>query len=264
MISVIISIYKNLENLDLILLGLNDQTYKDFEVIISEDNNSQKTIDFIEEARQRFQFEIKHVSQEDIGFRKTRILNQALLAASHEYLVFLDGDCVPHQKLLESYLKYLNPNTVCLGRRCYLSKSFTQKLYRKRNIKDINILNVILHGRHLDHAFYIKNSKLGNPNRKIVGCNWAVWKQNLIDINGFDEDYIHPGVGEDHDVDWRLRLQNITFLNIKREVIVYHLYHDSNYTQDITDYVNAQKEKKMKEGYIVCKNGINKQEESLS
>lgn len=259
MISVIISIYKHLENLNLILLGLSNQTFNDFEVIVSEDNNSIDTIEFIKRARSRFHFTIKHVSQEDIGFRKTKILNQALLAASGEFLVFLDGDCIPHRKLLESYNKYLKPNTVCMGRRCYLSESFTNKLYKKQDIKDINTLNIIIHGKHLDHAFYVNNAKLGNPTRKIIGCNWGIYKQNLIDINGFDEDYVNPGVGEDHDIDWRLRLLgNITFLNIKREVIVYHLYHKVNYTQDITDEMNRFKEQKMKDGYIICKNGISK------
>lgn len=258
MISVIVSIYKNLKNLELILLGLSKQTFNDFEVIISEDNNSEETEKVIKSFKSQFNFQIKHVSQEDIGFRKTKILNQAILVSSGEYLVFLDGDCVPHKKLLESYNKYLKPNTVCMGRRCYLNKSFTEKLYKTKDISKINIFNIILNGKHLDHAFYINNAKIGNPNRKIIGCNWGIDKQSLLDINGFDEDYNKPGVGEDHDVDWRLRLKDITFLNIKREVIVYHLYHKSNYTQDITDEMNALKDKKKKEGFIICKNGINK------
>lgn len=257
MISVIVSIYKNLDNLDLILLGLANQTFKDFEVIVSEDNDSIDTINFLTNARKRFDFEIKHVSQEDIGFRKTKILNKALLAASAEYLVFLDGDCVPHKRLLESYAKHLKPNTVCFGRRCFIGESFTKKLYKSKNIKDFTFLNVLIHGKHLDHGFYIKNAKLQKPYRLIIGCNWGIYKQSLLDINGFDEDYILPGVGEDHDVDWRLRLQpNITFLNIKREVIVYHLFHKANYTQEVTDAVNALKEKKRKEGHVFCKNGI--------
>lgn len=261
MISVIISIYNRLDNLELILQGLELQTFRDFEVIISEDNNSQNTIDYLNIARNKFSFPIKHVSQEDIGFRKTRILNKAVLASSGEYLVFFDGDCVPHHKNLESYAKHLTPTTVCMGRRCYISESYTAKLLKTKKFKKINIFNLLLHGKRIEYAIYITKKKYNHSNRKILGCNWGVPKQLLIDINGFDEDYIKAGVGEDHDIDWRLRKKGgITFLNIKKEVIVYHLYHKPNYDDEVTRFVNEQKDSKMKIGYIVCKNGIQKLE----
>lgn len=40
--TVIVSIYKNLDSLELVLLALAAQTVSSFEVIISEDNNSEK------------------------------------------------------------------------------------------------------------------------------------------------------------------------------------------------------------------------------
>lgn len=259
MISVIISIYKRLDNLELIFCGLESQTYRDFEVIVSEDNNRKETVDYLTKAKTQFSFPIKHVYQEDIGFRKTKILNQAILIASGNYLVFFDGDCIPHKKNLESYAKYLHENTVCMGRRCYLNENMSTKLLNNKNVDVINIFNVILNVKHLDHAFYFPWAKTGNPNRLIVGCNWGISRQLLIDINGFDEDYVNPGVGEDHDVDWRLRLKkSVKFLNIKREVIVYHLYHTPNYDQAVIDFVNNQEAKKKKEGFVICKNGINK------
>lgn len=257
-ISVIVSIYTHLDNLYLILLGLAEQTFKNFEVIVSEDNDSPKTIKFLDEAREQFDFQIKHVSQEDIGFRKTKILNKAVLESSGEYLVFLDGDCIPHKKLLESYSKFLTNNTVCMGRRCFLDEYLTNKVIEKRSLKPINILNIILHSHHLDHVFYVPNAKPGDSNRRIEGCNWGVSKINLLEINGFDEDYVKAGVGEDHDVDWRLRKKGLTFLNIKRSVIVYHLAHKAHYDRATLDYVEQQEREKTALGFIACKNGINK------
>lgn len=84
-ISIVISIYNRFDNLKLILMALDQQTVKLFEVIISEDNNSPKTVEFIELARKRFDFRIKHISQEDLGFRKTMALNKAVLASEYDY-----------------------------------------------------------------------------------------------------------------------------------------------------------------------------------
>ena len=44
----------------------------------------------------RQSFRCEHVWQEKQGFRRSRILNRAIAAARSEYLVFLDGDSVPH------------------------------------------------------------------------------------------------------------------------------------------------------------------------
>ena len=43
----IIAFYKNITALDLILLALEKQTYSDFEIIVAEDDNDPKTIEFI-------------------------------------------------------------------------------------------------------------------------------------------------------------------------------------------------------------------------
>jgi len=259
MISVIISIYNRLDNLYLILSALSKQTYTDFEVVISEDRDAAETVSFIEQARKEFKFPIQHVNQEDSGFRKTRILNKAVVAAKGEYLVFLDGDCLPHHRLLESYAKRLAPDTVCLGRRCYLDEKITKAVMDTKDLKKINFFNLLLHAKKIDRAFYTPWMGIGKPKRKIIGCNWAVPRKTMFDINGYDEDYTQAGCGEDLDVDWRLRkLPNIKFMNIKHEVITYHLYHKANYSEDATNWGYALMAEKKKRGYFVCKNGIEK------
>ena len=51
MISLIISFYKRLDFLELIFQSLDKQSYKNFEVIIAEDNNDPQTVEFINKAR---------------------------------------------------------------------------------------------------------------------------------------------------------------------------------------------------------------------
>lgn len=264
MISVIVSIYNRLDNLDLILRALNLQTYKDFEVIVSEDNNSENTLAFLNQARQIYSFDIKHVNQVNLGFRKTKILNQAVLAASNDYLVFLDGDCIPHSKLLEVYVNYLTPDTICVGRRCYLNNKLSQILWNSKDLSRLSFFNVLFNAKRLGHAFYIPASiwkpKISTRSRSIIGCNFGIYKQNVLDVNGFDEDYVFAGEGEDFDIDWRLRRlnPNFIFLNIKHQAITYHLYHKMNYTRDEANISRDMKLKKMEEGVFFCKNGIRK------
>lgn len=265
MISVIISIYNNLNNLELILKALEQQTVKKFEVIVSEDNNAESTATFIKQAKSRFDFEISHVNQEDIGFRKTKALNQAVLATQYNYLVFLDGDCIPHPKLLEVYAKYLSLNTICVGRRCYLDKKISKKLVDSKNLALLSTWNIFIHAKRLGHAFYVSDSiwkpKVSTRNRSIIGCNFGIHKQNILDVNGFDEDYQQAGEGEDFDLDWRLRRlnPNFIFLNIKHQAITYHIYHDMNYTREQANFSREMKLKKMQEGIFFCKNGLLKQ-----
>lgn len=75
MISLIIGFYKRIDFLELILQSAEIQSYKNFEVIIAEDCDDEKTIIFLDEARKKYSFIIKHVSQKDEGFRKTAMRN---------------------------------------------------------------------------------------------------------------------------------------------------------------------------------------------
>ena len=99
--SLIIAVYNDLEALGLILDALKTQTYKKFEVIIAEDGNSSEMKEFISKVKD---LEIKHTTQDDIGIRKSRSVNNAILASSGEYLIFIDGDCIPYSTFLEGHI----------------------------------------------------------------------------------------------------------------------------------------------------------------
>lgn len=179
-------------------------------------------------------------------------------------MIFLDGDCVPHKKLIEVYLKYLTPSTVGVGRRCYIDKNLTDKILETKDLKLFSVFNILKHAKRLGHAFYssplIQRPTKSKRSHSIIGCNWAVYKQNILDVNGYDEDYQQAGEGEDFDIDWRFRMlnSNIIFLNVKHQAITYHLYHPMNYSSADTDKSRAMKLEKMKTGYFICKNGIKK------
>jgi glycosyltransferase involved in cell wall biosynthesis len=103
--SVIAAFYNNLHYLKLVLAGFERQTEKEFEFIIADDGSKEEVVKEIENLSPKYSFRIKHIWHPDKGFRKNKILNQALLVSESDYLIFIDSDCVPHSSFVEEPLK---------------------------------------------------------------------------------------------------------------------------------------------------------------
>jgi cellulose synthase/poly-beta-1,6-N-acetylglucosamine synthase-like glycosyltransferase len=258
MISLIISFYKRLDFLELILQALDKQSYKKFEVLIAEDNNDPETVSFVDKARVRHGFEIKHLSQDDNGFRKTRILNSAVIASQGEKCVFIDGDCIPHRHFLKEYEKAINDTHFCYGRRVFCSQKHTLQLLESRDPSRCNNLLALLYGgKSIGAGFYLPwKINSDKQHRRILGCNWGILKKNILAVNGFDEDYNRAGVGEDFDIDWRLKKNGLKVRSMKGKAIVFHLHHAANYSQAETDYVEKMMADKKLAGKVFCDCGI--------
>jgi GT2 family glycosyltransferase len=88
------------------------------------------------------------------------------------------------------------------------------------------------------------------------GCNMSFFKEDIVKINGFDEDYILPAIGEDIDLIWRFEQAGFRFRSVKNFAVQYHLHHKENWTD------NSGNEKimleKMKRKEFICKNGLKK------
>jgi glycosyltransferase involved in cell wall biosynthesis len=261
MISVIIAVYKKLDYLGLVLQSLELQSYKNFEVIIAEDNNAGETITFLEKARNTYSFTIQHVSQEDNGFRKTKILNEAVKISQGNKLVFIDGDCIAHRHFLKEYDKAISDKVLCYGRRTLLSERFTQNLLQAGTIKPLTYFTALLSGaKWVSAALYIPMKRnIHKQHRLILGCNWGTSRENIFKVNGFDEDYTRAGVGEDFDIDWRLKAIGLKSFSMKNKAIVYHLFHSANYNEDDTLFVENLMAEKKKAGNYFCVNGLDKE-----
>jgi hypothetical protein len=61
--------------------------------------------------------------------------------------------------------------------------------------------------------------------RGLLGCNFSLFKEDMLNINGFDERYEAPSIGEDSDVQFRLELNGIKIVSLNHIAVQYHLYH---------------------------------------
>ncbi len=236
-ISLIISFYNRLDYLKLVLAGLEIQTFKNFEVIIADDGSNDFVINELNKIIHNYPFPIKHIWQEDKGFRKNKILNKAIIESSANYLVFIDGDCIPHSEFLREH--YLNrKKNVCLtGRRVNLSEKLTlllneelvRRKFLERNNKLILIDSIFGKTTDFEKGIYIKSELLrkilNRKNRGLLGCNFSIQKEDILKVNGFDERYEHPSIGEDTDLQFRLELAGISIQSLNNIAIQYHLYH---------------------------------------
>lgn len=260
-VSLIIAVYKRADFLELVLSSIENQSCRDVEVIIAEDDRSDTIKSLVHKRKETFPFEIKHVSQGDKGFRKNRILNKAVLSSEGEQLIFIDGDCILHRKFIEEHAARLKPNTCLFGRRVMLSNKLTERLIRDGNIDSLSIFSIIrTKTKHLEDAIYAP--WLHSPRKYgVKGCNFSLPRDLLYRINGFDEDFEKPIGGEDDDIERRLRLINARFVCTKFKTVQYHLFHGGREGRE--EYRKAEGnafiEKKGNEGLCYCKNGLFRQ-----
>jgi len=235
--SLIVSFYNDAQALGLVLSALGDQTCPPTEVVIADDGSTRAARDAMQGAIDSSTLDVKHVWQEDRGFRKTRILNEAVRTARSEYLIFLDGDCIPQRHFVEDHLAHARPHTCLSGRRACLSESASLRLrhskaparFVSRNGWRLALEYIRRRGRNIEKGFRITQPllrrALGTRPHKLTGCNFSLHRQDLLAINGFDERYEQPGIGEDGDLDWRLRRAGMTIEPVVFLATQLHLHH---------------------------------------
>ena len=216
------------------LAGFERQTFKGFEVVIADDGSRPEVVNEIQTFLSDYPFRIIHSWHEDIGWRKNIALNQAIKKSSGSYFVFCDGDCIPHRHFVREHYLNQEERVVLTARRVYLSDSFSKKL-SEEFIKKGGLENVFRHflnqSWQAENGVYIPRNlilfylKKRDNKKSILGCNFSLSKEALLEVNGFDERYLKPTVGEDTDLDTRLRHANYTIRSVKHLAIQYHVYH---------------------------------------
>lgn len=271
-ITIIISVYKNVPALKVILDALNKQTYLADEIIVSEDCQSKEMVDFLSTIENP---KIVHLTQEDLGWRKNLALNRAIVKATGDYLIFIDGDVVPHSRFIEGHIKCSEPKIVAVGKRSELGKEYSEKVY-KEDLSVEKIANnyikwiIPLHQdkvHHYEDGIYsslINKLTSSRHIRHIIGCNFSCYKKDFLTINGFNEDFILPSEGEDVDITWRFRGMGIEMKSCRYIANIYHLWHKKGFGEEECTTNRRIMNKNIENNVFVCLNGIEKLSEEAN
>jgi glycosyltransferase involved in cell wall biosynthesis len=237
-VSVIVSTYNQPQALELSLWGFAAQGRREFEVVVADDGSRPETAALLDRMRAEAGLDITHVWHADRGFRKTEILNRAILRAAGDYLIFTDGDCVPRADFVDVHVRFARPNRFLSGGYLKLPADVTARVTREH----------ILAGRHADlawlraqgwrpgrHALRLTRSAAlaavldaattTKPHWK--GNNASTWKEACLRVNGFDLDMGYGG--EDRAFGERLRNAGLEAKLIRFRAPTMHLDHPRPY-----------------------------------
>lgn len=237
LISVIVTTYNRPDALRAVLVGLLAQHDRDFEVLVADDGSRADTRHLVLSMAAGAHVPIRHVWQEDRGFRAGAARNRAAAAARGSYLIFLDGDCVPRPDFVAGHRALAERGWMVAGNRILLSETFTRRVleqrvpihaFTERQWRDARARGEI------NRTLPLAALPLG-PLRKLSArrwqrvrtCNLGVWLDDFRAVNGFDE--LFEGWGfEDSDLAVRLLNHGVRRKEGAFATGVLHLWHREN------------------------------------
>ena len=235
--AVLVCTYNQPRELACVLEGLARQTTMDFEIYIADDGSGDETRLIIEKYRAQLPIPLQHVWQEDIGYRKARILNEAARVANADFLIFLDGDCIPFDTFVSQHITSAEQGRINCGERVMLYKEIsthlTPEMIRKGNFSHLRFSHMgdALRKklRHLRRGMQIKNPLIrrllkADRVKQLLGCNFSIMATDFFAVGGYDEHY--EGYSkEDSDLQIRLLRIGIQPKSVSSLANVFHIHH---------------------------------------
>lgn len=234
LISVVITTYKRSDALLAVLDGLALQDDRQFEVIVADDGSSPEHVQALHAAGPEYTMALTHMWHPDVGFTASCARNRGVRVALGDYLVLMDGDCVPEVDFIRRHRQLRERGCFVNGSRVMLSEALSAQVLRR----EIEIcgrspwfwLGQRLHGGASKLTGLLRLPDLAwrrRPRfhwRGIRSCNMGVWRSDYEAVNGFDESFVGWG-HEDADFVLRLHHAGLVRKNGFCATEVFHLWH---------------------------------------
>ncbi len=227
-ISLLISTYNFPIALNLCLESVKCLSIMPTEVLVADDGSGDETKKVITYWQEHIPCPVRHIWQEDKGFRLAEIRNKALAVAKGDYIIQIDGDIILERHFIEDHIHFAKQGQFVCGSRSRITEEYTKLLKAGKKIR-FSFLRPGLNDRMnalrcslLTPLFYDYNH--------LRGCNMAYWRDDILAINGFDEQIASYGY-EDEDVQERLQRIGKKKLFVKFMCIQYHVWHPEHPTK---------------------------------
>ena len=266
-ISVIVPVYNRFENLRSLFQCLLKQNKNFDELIIADDGSKENVINYIADLLPKVNFKIKHIYHEDKGFRKTKILNEAVKNSMGDILIFCDQDLILGEDYIEKMSKIkkkefrmCRPHNTEEKEKDEIIKKVElgfkyEKCIKNIPIEYINSVNKTLKKDRIRRVFQVLNLK--QRGIKLVGMSYSLLKEDYININGYDEKYIGWGY-EDDDFGNRLTASGVRGREVFTDQILLHLWHpvSSSKKESLNEKYYRQRKKEINKNNYRCEHGI--------
>jgi GT2 family glycosyltransferase len=238
-LTVLVATYERHEALDAVLRGLSLQSDSEFQVVVTDDGSGPDTRAVVESWQGAFTDALVHVRQPDEGYRLALVRNRGALAAHGDYLVFMDGDCIPRRGFVRALRASALPGWFVAGRRLELGPDLSAKVrtgtlaaerwstarwllepgFDRSGLWTLTPRDRRRTGRDRLPEF--------EPHANAYGFLFGVWRSDFERANGFDSRYVGWGE-EDVDLAVRLRRLGLRCGHAGPEATLLHLWHSSS------------------------------------
>ncbi len=255
-ITLIISTYNFETALELCLKSVLRQTVSPDEIVIADDGSRSETAAVVDAFRRQTTIPVIHVWQEDAGFRLAKIRNKAIAASTGDYIIQIDGDVILSRHLIRDHIFCSQRGYFISGSRTMVSQAKTEELFESGRV-DISVWSSGV-GHRLNGVRWSLLTPLmsGSKRDKILGCNMSFWRDDIVRVNGYNEDIVGWG-GEDYELSYRFKNYGLSKRTMKFLGIVHHLYHREN-ARDNAKMNQLIEERSKNSDAVRCVNGVDK------
>ncbi len=198
-----------------------------YEVLIADDGSGADTEKTIGQFKSRAFFHVEHLWQKHDGFRAARIRNQAIKKARGEYIIFLDGDCVPERHFIDDHLCLAEEGFFFQGKRVLLNRNASNRFEPAQGRA---MMLRLLAGGGVKNAHHMIRmpfwpSSWDASLKGIKTCNMGMYVKDLLAVNGFNEGFV--GWGRE-DSELAARLFKFGLMRKKHPFMAacFHLWHE--------------------------------------
>ena len=225
-LALVINTFNQPDYLGRVLAAVGRQTVPPLEVLLADDGSGDETRRVFGGWARSQTCRTAHVWQKNEGFRRSRILNQAIARATSDYLVFLDGDSVPHPRFTADHQALAAQSCFVQGHRALIGQRAAEQFGTggffadRRRALASGQLSGWLNAFHWPRP--ARTFKTGL--RGIRGCNLGIWRADLLRVNGYNEAFTGWG-REDAELAQRLMNSGVRRLDVRGWALCYHLWH---------------------------------------
>lgn len=225
-LALIINTYNQPQYLARVLKSIKNQTLAPNELLLADDGSHDETRRIFSEWAGGSLIRAEHVWQTHDGFRRARILNEAIARAQSPYLVFLDGDTVPHPQFVADHRRLARPGAFIQGHRALINECGAIQFGTTAFQRDRRRAILEGHVERWKHLFRWPRPWVSARKdlRGIRGCNLGIWREHLLQANGYNEAFLGWG-REDSELAIRLMNRGVQRLDVRGWALCFHLWH---------------------------------------